>query len=275
MTCYRHPDRRAGVRCQRCERAICPDCMHQASVGFHCTECTKVGAQKVLRARDLGPDDVTTRVLIALNVGAFVLTAVVGGSAIGGGGELFNRFVLFGPWIDVDGEWWRLVSSGFLHWGLLHLAMNMYALWILGPQLEAALGRRWFVGTYLAALLGGSFGALLLDPLAATAGASGAIFGLMGVAVVMQRARGINLWQSGLGTVLVINLVLTFSISGISIGGHVGGLVAGLAAGWLFVEIGVRQRRDREAFAALVALGVSVALGGLWAASQWPNALSG
>jgi membrane associated rhomboid family serine protease len=147
--------------------------------------------------------------------------------------------------------------------------MNMYALWILGPQLEHAVGARWFVAVYSVSLISGSFAAILLDPLAASAGASGAIYGLLGLAVVLQRARGIDPWASGVATVLFINLLFTFSIPGISIGGHIGGLLGGAMVGWLFVEVGIRQRRDREGLAAAVALGACAMAGALWAATRW------
>lgn len=243
--------------------------MKQASVGFHCPDCSKQGAQKVLRVHDLGPTGLITRVLIGINVAVFALDVATGGDLLNGGGELSVRGMLFAPIIDFDGEWWRIFTAGFLHVGALHLAMNMYILWILGPQLEHALGVRWFLVAYLVSLVGGSCGALLLNPLVPSMGASGAIYGLFGVALLLQRARGIDLWSSGLAGVLMINLFITFSIPRISIGGHLGGLAAGVAVGWLFVEIAIRTRRDREAFAMAVAGGVAVFGAALWAATRW------
>jgi membrane associated rhomboid family serine protease len=247
--------------------------MSQASVGFHCPSCTKQGAQKVLRAHHLAPTGLVTRVLIGINVAVFVMDAATGGGLLDGGGELSLHGVLYAPWIDQDGELWRILTAGFLHVGAFHLAMNMYALWILGPQLEHALGPRWFLATYVTALVGGSFGALLLDPLSPSAGASGAIYGLFGLAIVLQRARGIDPWSSGLATVLMLNLFITFSVPRISIGGHLGGLAAGAAVGWLFVEVGVRSRRDREAFAASLALGAALFAACIWAAARWVTAV--
>lgn len=227
--CYRHPGRESGVRCRRCERPICPDCMITAPVGFQCPSCVKA-APPVQSLRSLVATPVVTLALIALNVAIFVPT-LAGGALLGGGdGELIERLAVNGPDVAA-GEWWRLVTSGFLHFGLIHIGFNMMILYQLGTMLEPALGRVRYALVYAAALLGGSFGALLLDPEAFTAGASGAVFGLMGAAFVGMRRRGVDPMQSGIGGLLVINLLLTFLIPGISIGGHLGGLLAGGAAG--------------------------------------------
>lgn len=227
--CYRHPGAESGVRCRRCERPICADCMISAPVGFQCPECVKQGP-KVQSLRTLATRPVVTLALIAASVVLFLPT--VGGGALldGGSGAISERLALFGPSV-ADGEWWRLVSSGFVHYGLIHIGFNMLILFQLGSMLEPALGRLRFGLLYTAALLGGSFGALLLDPNALTAGASGAVYGLMGAAVVGMRRRGVSFMQSGLGGLLLLNLGLTFVIPGISIGGHLGGLIAGAAAG--------------------------------------------
>jgi membrane associated rhomboid family serine protease len=230
--CYRHPDREGGVRCRRCERPICPDCMITAPVGFQCPECVR-GAPPVRTLRSLQQVAHATRVLIALNVVAFLPTMTAGSGLAGRGrSDLVREGALLGRAV-ADGEWWRLVTSGFLHFGLLHLGFNMLLLYMLGSALEPALGRVRFLALYLTALLGGSFGALLVQPDALTAGASGAVFGLMGATVAGMRRRGVAFMDSGIGGLLLINLVLTFVVPGISIGGHVGGLVAGTAAGGL------------------------------------------
>jgi membrane associated rhomboid family serine protease len=279
QTCYRHDDRRAGVRCQRCGRAICPDCMHQASVGFHCPECVKEGGQRVVTARSLaaGSTHYVTTTLIALNVAVYVISTIVGaGSSIGGAPSF--QFELdwaligagntaLGPIGVAEGEWYRLVTSGFLHGGLLHLGFNMFALWILGRQLEPALGRANFAAIYFSSLLAGSLGVLFLDPNQLTLGASGAVFGLFGYALVAQWARGINPMDTGLGGIILINLVFTFAVPGISIGGHLGGLVGGALAGAL-MDV-VRPRIDAPAwvgtlFVAVLGVGcavVSIAIG--------------
>ena len=230
--CYRHPDREGGVRCRRCERPICPDCMIAAPVGFQCPECVK-GAPVVRTLASLRPVAYATRTLIAVNVLAY-LPALAAGSGLAGRGrsDLVRDGALLGPAV-ADGEWWRLVTSGFLHFGLLHLGFNMLLLHMLGSALEPALGRVRYLALYASALLGGSFGALLVQPDALTAGASGAVFGLMGATVIGMRSRGVAVTDSGVGGLLLVNLVLTFVVPGISIGGHVGGLAAGTAAGAL------------------------------------------
>lgn len=245
--------------------------MNQASVGFHCPECTKAGSQKVLRAGDLLGEDRATRLLIAINIAVFLFDAASGGDVARGGGRLAVDGVLFGPSIDAQGEWWRIVTAGFLHHGALHLAMNMYVLWILGPQIESRLGVKWFLAVYMVSLVAGSAGALVLDPMAATAGASGAIYGLFGFALVWQRARGMDIWSSPLAMILGVNLLITFSVPAISIGGHVGGLVGGAVVGQVFTEIAVGKRLDNQGFAAALGIGAVCVVVALWAAAQWPS----
>jgi membrane associated rhomboid family serine protease len=172
---------------------------------------------------------------------------------------------LFGPAV-ADGEWWRIVTSGFLHFGILHLAFNMLLLWWLGQMLEPSLGRVRYVLAYAVSLLAGSLGALLLDPDALTGGASGAVFGLMAAAVLLLRRRGVDPMQSGLGGLLVINLLLTFLRPGISIGGHLGGLVGGALAALLLGAL--EDRPWWLSSAALVVLGGAVAGGCLWVAAN-------
>ena len=160
------------------------------------------------------------------------------------------------------GEWYRIVTSGFLHANLMHVGFNMFILYRLGQLLEPALGRGRFLLVYFVALLGGSFGVLLIDPNHFTVGASGAVFGVMGAAVAVFRARGVNIMDSGLGTTIFLNLALTFIIPGISIGGHVGGLVTGYVAGELLMSIGPQFLKDqRLAVASVVLLGVAVTVG--------------
>jgi len=270
QTCYRHPDRRAGVRCQRCDRPICPDCMRQASVGFHCPECTKTQGQKVVRGSQLRTKPLVTNLLIALNVAVFVWGMGSGletRNAVVVDGGLIGRAVLPGgqivPGIGVaDGEWWRILTSGFLHANLIHIGMNCLVLYQLGQLVEPAIGRLRFAIVYVVALLSGSFGVLLIDPDQLTVGASGAVFGLMGVAVALMRARGINIFDTGLGGAIALNLVFTFAIPGISIGGHVGGLIGGFAAGYLLTDLGPKHLRDPRLTAfATVLVGVAVAAG--------------
>jgi membrane associated rhomboid family serine protease len=187
-----------------------------------------------------------------------------GGSAAGklGGGSIVDHGALYGPAIHLDHEYWRLVTGGFLHAGLLHIGFNMYLLYVLGQMLEPGLGALRFGVIYVVSLLAGSAGALLASPDTVTVGASGAVFGLMGAGFVALRARGFDPMQSGIGATIALNLLITFAIPGISIGGHVGGLVGGAAAGWLLVDYGERQRSLALPYAACAVLAaIAVAVG--------------
>jgi membrane associated rhomboid family serine protease len=232
QTCYRHEDRRAGVRCQRCDRPICPACMHQASVGFHCPECAKGGRQKVVRAGALATRPVVTMTLVAANLAIFVAEMLSPGQTAGGADEWFRQGALYGPAVAA-GDWWRPITSGFLHVNLLHVGFNMFLLWQLGMLLEPAVKKWAFASLYALSLLGGSFLVLVLDPDRPTVGASGAVFGLMAATFVAMRSRGIDPFATGIGPLIVINLIFTFVAPRISIGGHIGGLVAGAVGGWI------------------------------------------
>jgi membrane associated rhomboid family serine protease len=175
-------------------------------------------------------------------------------------GEGLSREGLIGV---AQGEWYRLVTGGFLHGSLLHLAFNMYVLWILGKQLEPALGRVGFAAVYFASMLAGSLCVMLIEPDALTVGASGAVFGLFGYAVVAQYVRGINPMQTGLGMVILINLAFTFLVPGISIGGHVGGLIGGFVAGLLHDVV-----RGRAGAPASAGIAMVVALGAVCAVAS-------
>jgi membrane associated rhomboid family serine protease len=206
-----------------------------------------------------------------VTVGIIIVCVVLalGGGSLGfgggGGGRLSADFALWGPGV-ADGEYWRLITGGFLHAGLLHILFNMYLLWILGQMLESTLGSGRFAALYVTALLWGSFGALLLTPDAHTVGASGAVFGLMGAAAVELRARGINPFQTDIGMLIILNLGLSFVLSGISIGGHIGGLIGGALAG---VALGYADRHRSRAlgYAACGALMVVAVVGSIAAAS--------
>lgn len=270
QTCYRHPDRRAGVTCQRCDRPICPSCMMQASVGFQCPECAKTGKQKVFTARTLPTlnKPIVTQALIGINAAVFVIgltqsTRDVAGGITGWAEDygLLGSIVFRGttvPGLGVaEGEWWRLITGGFLHAGLIHLGMNMLALWFLGSQLEPAIGRLQFAVVYASSLLTGSLGVMILSPHDLTVGASGAIFGLFGLALAGQLSRGINIWDSGLGGILMINLIITFGIPSISIGGHLGGLAGGFICGEILYELTPRLKNKAVPVALCAALGLA------------------
>ena len=236
-TCYRHPNRETGVRCSSCERPICPDCMTSTPVGMRCPECARQST-KVRTMRSLTSDPTLTYVLIALNV-VIGVAALFGGDIGRGGGTLEDSWELSRAQL-ADGDLWRLVTSGFIHRGPFHLLANMLALYILGTMLEPAIGHRRFALIYFVSLLCGSLGVLLFSA-DESAGASGAVFGLMGAAIVVARNRGIGLWESGLGLWLGLNLLITFTIPNISIGGHIGGLVGGLVAAFVLEEVGQRR----------------------------------
>jgi membrane associated rhomboid family serine protease len=255
-TCYRHPNRETGVHCSNCGRPICPDCMTPTPVGMRCPECSRQKT-KVRTLRSTTSEPVVTYVLIAINVILFLAEGRFGVGSQSGGSTLYDRFALYGPAV-ADGDWWRIVTGGFLHAGLLHIFFNMYLLYLLGQMLETAIGSVRFGLIYAIALLGGSLGALILTNNSPTVGASGAVFGLMGAAAVELRARGINPFETGIGGLIVFNLIFSFVLSGISIGGHIGGLIAGAAAGFVFLETDRRRIPQQVALAASVVLAVVV-----------------
>jgi membrane associated rhomboid family serine protease len=235
--CYRHPDRETGRRCTRCGKPACSDCLIQATVGSHCLDCAKA-AQPDIKTRvkyaSAKQPTLVTFVLIAINAAVFVYVGAKDSGTLGGGfgrnGSVsqqqfdlgLNREVLHNTH-----HWYTLVTSGFLHFGVLHILLNMYLLYLLGQILERSLGRTRFTLLYFASLLGGSLGVLVVNDHSITGGASGAVFGLMAAAALSMHRQGINILQTGIGRTLALNLVLTFIIGGISIGGHLGGVVAG------------------------------------------------
>ncbi len=229
-TCYRHPSRETAVACSNCGRPICPDCMTSSPVGMRCPECSKQGT-KVMRLRDIAAVPRVAYALIAVNVLVF-LTEQGQFSVYSSGvyGTVVNEGFLSRAAIHDVHQYWRLVTSGFLHENLIHIGFNMYLLYLLGMMLEPAIGSVRFAAIYFTALLTGSFGVVFATS-SASLGASGAIFGLMGAAVVELRHRGIGVMQSGIGGLIIINLVLSFSLANISVGAHIGGLIGGFLAG--------------------------------------------
>lgn len=252
QTCYRHNGRETNVSCSNCGRPICPDCMTPSPVGMRCPECSSE-RQKVYTRSDIGPgvgvagfarEAPVTAGLIALSVLVF-LAQIATGYPLGvfpqgGGGWVTEQGLLFAPAI-AGGEWWRVLTPGFLHLGLLHIAMNMYLLYILGRMLEPELGPVQMLAVYVTSLLAGSLGAILLEPSVPSAGASGAIFGLMGMALVIARSRRLGEAVKQIGVLVVINLVITFGYSGISKGAHLGGLIGGALCGLILFELGERR----------------------------------
>jgi membrane associated rhomboid family serine protease len=233
--------------------------MTPTPVGMRCPECASQKKQ-VRTVRTMSSDPQLTYAIIAINVVIFVAQIATGAGGFDAtAGRVFRDGALFGPSVAA-GDWWRIVCSGFLHAGLLHIAFNMYFVYILGSMLEPAIGKLRFGVLYIVSLLGGSLGALLLSFNEVTVGASGAAFGLLAAGIIFMRSRGINPMESGLVMLLVLNLGITFLLPGISVGGHVGGLITGGVAAFLLFEVGERQRGMRQA-----ALGATVLLGALLA----------
>lgn len=250
--------------------------MVPAAVGFQCPECVAAGQsnQRLVTSTFGQADPVVTYALIAMNAAMFLLTAM--SPAVSDQLDLFagiNRLV---PPVLVsgiaDGEWWRVLTSGFLHAGILHIGFNMYALYILGPAMERTVGWPRFITIYFVSLIGGSAGALLsTDPRVATVGASGAIFGMFGAFIFLQLSRGQNPMQGGIGPIILLNLFITLVIPGISKGGHVGGLIAGIICGYVLLgrnrtEALQRARHTKVLVPACLALGVVLFGVAVWAA---------
>ncbi|MEX2447728.1 MAG: rhomboid family intramembrane serine protease [Solirubrobacterales bacterium] len=203
--------------------------MTPTPVGMRCPECARERTKVTRGVAAPGRGDApATYVLIALNVAAY-LAEIAGGSGglSPGNSSIIFDFGLYGPSV-ADGEWYRLLTGGFLHASLIHIGFNMFALYFLGRILEPGIGTPRFVALYFASLLAGSFGAVLLSPDALTIGASGAVFGIFGATFVIARSRRIEGLAGSIGVILLLNLVITFGRPEISIGGHLGGLAAGL-----------------------------------------------
>ncbi|MFI9150874.1 rhomboid family intramembrane serine protease [Streptomyces sp. NPDC053367] len=278
--CYRHPDRETGVRCTRCERPICPECMISASVGFQCPECvrgTTDGSGPVARATAprtiagatvVGDTRLITKILIVLNLAVFV--AVRARRSVG------LDLALIGAWPPAPftategvaaGEWYRLLTSAFTHAEYWHIGFNLFSLWIIGSQVEAALGRVRYLALYLlSGLAGSTLAYLLTDPATATLGASGAIFGLFGALAVLLRRQ--NYDMRPVLVLLAINLVFTFSPgTSISWQAHIGGLVAGTALAYAMVHA-PRERRALVQYGACALVGAVIVVATLLRTAQ-------
>ncbi len=239
--CYRHPDRETGLSCSECGRPICYECMTPAAVGLRCPEHSgkPQGIRRVQAAATgigVRRPNLVTMVLIGINLAVYALELALGGNINGQNNWVYDHGVLIKsgeycfccqPIGVAHGEWWRLITAAFLHYGPLHLGLNMFSLYFAGSILETVIGRWRFVLLYVVAGLAGSAGALYVNPNSISAGASGAIFGVLGGLLVLERRGSIATGGQVLG-LIVLNLVLTFAIPGISIGAHIGGLIAGI-----------------------------------------------
>lgn len=222
--------------------------MTQASIGHHCPTCLGEHKQEVYTPRNMPGGGITLlHILIGVNVAAYM-------AQIASPNDL-NIGWLWGPGIHINNEWWRVVTSAFLHGSLIHIGFNMYVLWMLGNPLLEGLGKLRFALMYAAGLLGGSFAVLAFDFTAPTLGASGAVLGLGGALAAALWARGISITQTSLGFLLAMNLALPLLIGGISFWGHFGGVAAGFAAGWLVTWLPQRHGQSQT-----VALGATVGL---------------
>ncbi len=263
-TCYRHPDRVTGLSCTECGRPICTECMTMAPVGIRCPEHSgkPQGVQRVTkgvrRVAFEGAGAKVTKVLIGVNVAVYVAELAQGGGVYGVNSTIYDKGFLYAPFV-AQGDWWRLMTAAFLHYGPFHLLLNMLGLYWFGSLLERRIGSGRFLLLYLVSGLAGSAGALVVSPNSATVGASGAIFGILGAGLVLEQQRDYVFGGSALG-VIVANLVLTFAWSGnISVGGHIGGLIGGAAATLALSRFG----RGHAAYgrAGLLGIGGIVAVG--------------
>ncbi|MFI2641564.1 rhomboid family intramembrane serine protease [Streptomyces sp. NPDC018610] len=254
-TCYRHPDRETGVRCTRCERPICPECMVDASVGFQCPGCARGGqgtgaSPAASRPRTLAGGAVArdprlvTKVLIGLNLALFLVQQSVGDAFTDRFSVLGQAIVPYSGSVEgiAQGQWYRLITGMFLHANYFHILFNMLSLWWIGGPLEAALGRARYLALYfVSGLAGSALTYLLAAPNQPSLGASGAIFGLFGATAVLMRRLRYDMRP--VIALLVINLIITFGWGSIAWQAHIGGLVAGVVVGYAMVHA-PRERRS-------------------------------
>jgi membrane associated rhomboid family serine protease len=246
--CYRHADREAYISCQRCERLICPECMRDASVGFQCPECIEEGRKSVRAPKTITGGAITMRAgavsmgLLGINVVVFLLQLATEGQV----NSVFQLGAMQG-FAVADGDYWRLFTAAFLHAGFLHIAFNMYALYLFGPYIERSLGTTRFVAAYVTMAVASSvFVYWLTEPQVATIGASGAVFGLFGLALVLL----IRTRQDVRGLLVLLAINAFISLQGnISWQGHLGGFITGTLLG-LALAYAPRERRSAYQLAA-------------------------
>ena len=246
--CYRHADREAYISCQRCEQLICPECMRDASVGFQCPECIAEGRKSVRAPRTITGGAITMRAgavsmgLLGINVAAFLIQMATGDRD----SEIYRQGAMHGYSVAL-GDYWRLFTAAFLHAGVLHIAFNMYALYLFGPYVERALGTTRFVAAYVTMAVASSvFVYWLTAPDIVTIGASGAVFGLFGLTLVLL----IRTRQDVRGLLVLLAINAFISLQGnISWQGHLGGFVTGTLLG-LALAYAPRERRSAFQLAA-------------------------
>jgi membrane associated rhomboid family serine protease len=254
-TCHLHPDRETFRSCTRCGRPACPSCLHEAAVGAHCTACVKAdrGPMVTQVKREIkmksAVNGLITPAIIAVNAAvhfySFTKKVAGRGDVLRGANQLALKYGLNAYFVK-RGEWYRIITSGFLHSGLMHLGFNMFALWNVGRLLERAIGRGRFLAVYLISIVAGSAGVIIGQPDTLAIGASGGVFGVFAFAAVLLNRRGTSITSNPLFATIAINLVITFSLPGISIGGHIGGLLGGFLCG-LALQSGGFRRADNGA----------------------------
>jgi membrane associated rhomboid family serine protease len=238
--CFRHPDRETYIRCGHCDRPICPDCMIAAPVGFHCPECVARDAASIRTPRTVAGGKLVNRPTVTYAVIAFCV-AIFGLEAMSGTNQAIERFGMVGGYIAINGEWYRLVTSAFLHVSIFHIGMNMYVLFIVAPIVERFLGHVRFLLLYLLAGLGGGVASYYFSsPNIASVGASGAIFGTMGALLIVSRRLHADIRQALI--LIGLNLGLGFLVPGIDWRAHLGGLFVGFALAALFTYAPRRNR---------------------------------
>ncbi|MEJ3658313.1 rhomboid family intramembrane serine protease [Actinomycetes bacterium KLBMP 9759] len=259
QVCVRHPDRVTGLSCTRCERPACPECLRDASVGFQCVDCVGRAARQGRRGTTVagaepGRRPLVVVALMAIDVVVYVVTVVQSGSFQANWMSPLHRATSLAPSLVADGEWWRLITNGFQHVGSVNLLITMLVLWVVGRQVEEVLGHGRFLGLFLLSLLGGSAAVMLFGaPQQYYAGASGAVFGLVGAMVVVMRRLRIPPTQ--LLVLVGLSLAISIVFSGASIAGHIGGLVTGAAVAAALV-FAPRSNRGLVQVGALVGIGV-------------------
>ena len=282
-TCYRHTDRDTGRRCTRCGRPACWECLRDAPVGAHCPECVKAasapaGAQAKRQVRNFAHDPLmVTKTLVGVNVAVFLLQIARGsqiGFLFGGGGTVtaFDRRWGLVTSAVAAGQWERLLTSGSIHFGLFHIGFNMLILYRLGQEMEPGIGRIRFGLLYFVSLFAGSLGVIVMGDNAVNGGASGAIFGVAGAATIALFQRGVRFSMTGWGPLLLVNLLITFALPGISVGAHVGGLVGGTLVGWVMLHPvhGVQRKAAGYVLAVVVMVG-SIVGSIVWAQHRFPQ----